>query len=332
MVGRMEPSLSPAAPATRSAAVKVAVVIPCLNEAQTIGKVVRDFRTALPSAEVYVYDNGSTDDTVAEARAAGAVVAHEPLRGKGNVVRRMFSDVSADVFVMVDGDDTYDATAAPVMIQALLDNKADLITGVRVSDERDTYPIGHRFGNALLTRLVRSLFGDRCADLLSGYRVMTARFVKSFPALATGFEIETALTVHALELRLVMVDVPTSYRERPLGSSSKLRTVPDGVRVVRTIQALVRYERPLPLFGVVGSVVALISLVLGASVTRDYIETGVVERFPTAILAVGLMLTALLCVVLGLVLDSVARSRVEVRRLSYLSHLPPWTQATEGER
>jgi hypothetical protein len=304
----------------------VAVVIPCLNEEATIGKVVRDFKSALPDAEVYVYDNGSTDKTVAEALAAGAVVGHEPLRGKGNVVRRMFSDLNADVFIMVDGDDTYDATAAPEMIRTMLARKADLVTGVRVTEERTAYPSGHRFGNALLTGLVKALFGDRCADLLSGYRVMTARFVKSFPALATGFEIETALTVHALELRLVMVDHPTAYRERPEGSTSKLRTIPDGIRVIRTIQALLRYERPLPVFGILGLVIGAVGLGLGISVTLEYLDTGLVRRLPTAVLSSALMLTTLLCFVLGLVLDSVSRSRVEVRRLSYLTHLPPWSQ------
>jgi len=305
-------------------ALAIAVLIPCFNEEWTVRKVVEDFRVALPHATIYVYDNNSTDRTAQLATEAGAVLRHETLQGKGNVVRRMFADVDADVFILVDGDDTYDAASAPRLCQTLLERQADLVTGCRVESDQAAYPFGHRFGNALLAGLVKTLFGDRCADLLSGYRVMTKRFVKSFPALATGFEIETALTVHALEQRVAMADVDTPYKARPAGSESKLRTVPDGIRVMRTIQSLLRYERPLPFFGIIGSIIVLISLALGFWVTREFLDTGQVARFPTAILAVGLMLVGMLSWTIGLVLDSVARSRVEVRRLTYVQHLPPW--------
>lgn len=298
----------------------VAVVIPCYNEEATIAKVIADFRAALPAATIYVYDNNSSDLTSQLADAAGAVVRFEPLRGKGNVVRRMFADIQADVFIMVDGDDTYDATSAPAMLDALVEQGADIVTGTRQATEKAAYPPGHELGNRVLAVIVRSLFGDRCADLLSGYRVMTSRFVKSFPALVSGFEVETALTVHALELRLVMVDVPVAYRERPPGSVSKLRTIPDGIRVVRTIQSLMRYERPLPFYGFLAAIAAGLSLVLGAVVTADFLATGLVERMPSAILAVGLMLTALIMVAIGVLADSDARSRVELRRLHYLTH------------
>lgn len=307
-------------------ALSIAVLIPCFNEEWTVKKVVQDFRASLPQATIYVYDNNSTDRTAQLAIEAGAVLRQESLQGKGNVVRRMFADVDADLFVLVDGDDTYDATSAPRLCETLLARQADLVTGCRIETDQTAYPFGHRFGNAMLAGLVKGLFGDRCADLLSGYRVMTKRFVKSFPALATGFEIETALTVHALEQRVVMADVDTPYKSRPAGSQSKLRTVPDGIRVMRTIQLLLRYERPLPFFGIIGSLIVLVSLALGFWVTREFLDTGEVARFPTAILAVGLMLVGMLSWTIGLVLDSVARSRVEVRRLTYVQYLPPWGQ------
>ncbi len=302
---------------------RIAVLVPCYNEAVSIGAVVRDFSAALPGARLYVYDNNSTDDTMAVARAAGAVVRGEPLQGKGNVVRRMFSDVEADIYILVDGDDTYDAASAPRLVDTLLDRRLDMVVGARVADARAAYRPGHRFGNVLLTRLVGMIFGNRFRDMLSGYRVFSRRFVKSFPALSAGFEIETELNVHALELRMNILEIDTPYKERPEGSFSKLSTVRDGLRILRTIAHLVKEERPREFFGLGALVLFAAALGFGVPVILEFMDTGLVRRFPTAILATGLVLMASLALTAGLILDTVTTARREVKRLAYLGHAAP---------
>jgi len=298
---------------------EIAVLIPCFNEQETVGTVVSAFRSHLPEAGIFVYDNASTDATIERARNAGAVVRSEPLRGKGYVVRRMFADIEADIYVLVDGDGTYDAASAPALIDALVRESLDLVSAVRIDSSQKAYRTGHRFGNWLLTRLVAQLFGKRFSDMLSGYRVMSRRFVKSFPALSTGFEIETELTVHALQMRIPIAELPTPYSERPEGSDSKLRTVSDGMRIMRTIAYLLKEERPLAFFGTTSTVLVVVSLALGIPVVVEFIKTGLVPRFPTAILATGLMIVAALSLVCGLILQTVTRGRIEMKRLSYLS-------------
>ena len=298
---------------------QVAVIIPCLNEEAAIGKVVADFRAALPDAPVFVYDNGSTDGTVEAARKAGAIVRSEQLRGKGNVVARMFADIEADIYVMVDGDDTYDAASAPALIQLLIAESLDMVNGAREEKSEAAYRRGHRFGNRLLTGLVAWFFGERLNDMLSGYRIMSRRFVKSFPALASGFEIETELTVHALQLRMPIGERMTPYRERPPSSTSKLRTIPDGIRIMRLIIRLVREERPLEFFAAVSVLLMLASVLIAIPVLTEYWRTGLVPRLPTAVLSTGLMLLAFLSLMSGLILATVTRGRVESKRLQYLS-------------
>lgn len=298
---------------------KVAVLIPCLNEEVAIPKVIADFRRHLPDALIFVYDNGSTDRTSAVAQAAGAIVHCEPLRGKGNVMRRMFADIEADIYVLVDGDDTYDAGSAPSLIERLVNDSLDMVNGARDEKSQLAYRRGHRFGNRLLTGLVAWFFGERLTDMLSGYRVFSRRFVKSFPALATGFETETELTVHALELRLPIAEVMTPYRERPPASASKLRTIPDGVRIMRLIIRLVREERPLEFFSAAAAFLAVVSVVLAIPVIGDYLRTGLVPRLPTAVLSTGLMLLSFLSLACGLILSTVTRGRMEVKRLHYLA-------------
>jgi glycosyltransferase involved in cell wall biosynthesis len=297
---------------------KIAVLIPCYNEVVAIPKVVADFRAALPDATIYVYDNNSQDGTRSAAAAAGAVVRTETLQGKGNVVRRMFADVEADIYVLVDGDDTYQASAAPAMVAMLVDGQLDMVTGVRVTEIAAAYRRGHRTGNVLLTGLVRWVFGNRVSDMLSGYRVFSRRFVKSFPALVSGFETETEFTVHALELRMPLGELEIAYKDRPAGSASKLRTYTDGIRILRTILVLVKDERPLPFFASAGLLFLLLGLGLSVPVVLDYLATGLVPRLPTAVLSAALVLLAFLSMVCGLVLDSVARSRMELKRLAYL--------------
>jgi Glycosyl transferase family 2 len=301
---------------------RVAVLIPCFNEEHSIGKVVADFQAALPGATVYVYDNNSTDRTRLEARAAGALVRGERLQGKGHVVRRMFADVEADVFFLVDGDDTYDAGAAPAMLALLLDQRLDMVTAARQGEYPDAYRPGHRFGNALLSGMVRWVFGRGVSDMLSGYRAFSRRFVKSFPALSSGFETETEFTVHALELHMPTQEIHASYRGRPAGSISKLRTVTDGWRILRTILQLIEHERPLQSFGAASLLLLLSGLGLGLPVVWGFVETGMVERLPTALLATGFVLLSLLSLVCGLVLDAVSRGRKEVKRLAYLGIRP----------
>lgn len=297
----------------------IAVLIPCFNEATTIPKVIMDFSRVLPNATIFVYDNASTDDTSRLAREAGGVVRQEPLRGKGNVVRRMFADIEADVYVLVDGDDTYDANMAPMMIERLLEDSLDMVSGARVSEVEAAYRSGHRFGNRLLTGVVALLFGNRLSDLLSGYRVFSRRFVKSFPALSEGFEIETEFSIHALQLRMPLSEVATRYKERPEGSSSKLNTFRDGFRILRSILLLVRAEKPFAFFAAVAVVLAGTSIALGTPVVFEYFHTGLVPRMPTALLAAALMILSFLSLTCGLILETVSRGRVELKRLIYLS-------------
>jgi glycosyltransferase involved in cell wall biosynthesis len=299
--------------------VSIAVLVPCMNESVAIASVVRDFRKALPRADVFVYDNASSDDTASVAQEARAIVRFEPVRGKGNVVRRMFADVEADVYVLVDGDDTYDASAAPRLIRVLLDEHLDMVNAARATDREDAYRSGHRFGNVLLTSTVAAIFGNRFSDMLSGYRVFSRRFVKSFPALSAGFEIETELTVHALALRMPIAEVETPYKERHPGSASKLKTFRDGFRILRTILILTKEERPLAFFTTVFAALAVTSLALAYPIFLTYERTGLVPRFPTAILATGIMLLAFLALSSGMILDSVTRGRREMKRLHYLT-------------
>ena len=297
---------------------QVAVLIPCLNEEAAIAKVVADFHASLPDALIYVYDNGSLDRTALVAREAGAIVRVEPLKGKGNVMRRMFADIEADVYVLVDGDDTYHAASAPALVERLLQDHIDMVNGARIESSAQAYRAGHRFGNRLLTGLVGYFFGARLTDILSGYRVMSRRFVKSFPALASGFEIETELTVHALQLRLPIAEVFTPYQDRPPASASKLRTVPDGVRILRLIARMVREERPLEFFSLFAILLAATSLGLAAPVVLEYFRTGLVPRLPTAVLSTGLMLLSFLSLTCGMILATVTRGRIEAKRLRYL--------------
>lgn len=296
----------------------VAVLVPCFNEEAAIGKVVRDFREALPSATIFVYDNNSTDATIEEARKAGAVVRSERLKGKGNVVRRMFADVEADVFVLVDGDDTYDAASAPKLVAQLVSESLDMVSAVRIESSSAAYRRGHRFGNRLLTGFVAWIFGSRSSDMLSGYRAFSRRFVKSFPAFAKGFEIEAELTVHALDLGLPLAEVNTPYQERPAGSVSKLRTYRDGWRTARTIIDLIKEEKPLAFFSCASIVLAVLALVLASPIFITFRETGLVPRIPTAILSMGLMFMSFLSLTCGLVLDTVTKGRKEAKRMAYL--------------
>jgi hypothetical protein len=297
----------------------VAVLVPCFNEEGTVAKVVEDFRAALPDAVVWVYDNASDDRTAEVARAAGASVRREPDRGKGNVVRRMFADVEADVYVLVDGDDTYEAGAVSGMIRRLLDDNLDMVAGARTPRDGSAFRPGHRFGNVALTSIVGALFGSRFKDMLTGYRVLSRRFVKSFPALASGFETETELTVHALELGMPVEEVPTDFRDRPEGSDSKLRTVRDGLRILTTILVLLKEERPLGFFTALFAVLGVTSVALAWPLLPTYLETGLVPRFPTAILASATMLLAFLSLAAGLILDTVTRGRRELKRMHYLA-------------
>ena len=302
---------------------EIAVILPCYNEEAAIGKTVRDFRAALPAAKVYVYDNNSKDSTVEVAREAGAIVRTEPRQGKGNVMRRMFADVEADIYVLADGDDTYDASVAPVLVRKLIDEGLDIVTGVRVHSQAAAYRAGHVWGNRMLTGLTAMMFNVKLGDMLSGYRVMSRRFVKSFPSTAEGFGIETELTVHAVRLLMPMAEVDTAYRERPVGSVSKLSTYRDGFRILFTIAQMLREERPLLFFSVIAGVFAAVAIALGASIVVEFVHTGLVPRLPTAILATGLMLIAFLSLMSGLILDTVTRGRWANKRLAYLSMRGP---------
>jgi glycosyltransferase involved in cell wall biosynthesis len=311
---------------------RVAVLVPCFNEEATIAKVVADFRAALPEAAIYVYDNNSADGTVDVARAAGALVRRETHQGKGNVVRRMFADVDADVYVLVDGDATYDAASARTMIARLVEERLDMVVGARVDQHEAAYRLGHRTGNRLLTRFFALAFHATFSDILSGYRVFSRRFVKSFPVLSRGFEIETEFSVHALELELAVAEMPTPYYARPEGSTSKLSTWRDGWRILLTIVGLYRSERPLAFFSGLGVVLAIVSVGLAIPIFVTYFEQGIVPRIPTAILSTGLMLLASLSIVAGLVLDTVTRGRREIKLIAYLEQAPPGEERDRRER
>lgn len=304
-------------------AISVAVLLPCYNEEAAIGATVAAFQRHLPHARVYVYDNNSKDRTVEAAHAAGAIVRSETMQGKGNVVRRMFSDIDADVYLLCDGDLTYDAAAAPRLIATLLEGHYDMVSARRVDSGADTYRPGHRFGNLLLTGLVAAFFGERTKDMLTGYRAFSNRFVKSFPALSRGFEIETELTVHALELRMPIVDVETAYVARPEGSASKLNTIRDGVRILKTILILVKEERPFEFFSAASACLAVAALAMFAPVLVEFVETGLVPRLPTAVFAAAIMIVSLLALVCGLILETVTLGRREMKRLSYLNFRGP---------
>lgn len=300
----------------------VAVLVPCYNEELTVAKVVSDFKDLLPGCTIYVYDNNSQDNTIREAKNAGAVVRIHKMAGKGNVVRQMFSDVESDVYVLVDGDDTYDAKAAPAMIRHLLDNRLDMVNGSRIALSKSAYRPGHKYGNKILTNFVRGIFGKQIGDMLSGYRIFSNRFIKSFPALSTGFEIETELTVHALELRMPIDEVSVDFYNRPEGSESKLRTFSDGARILKTIAILTKEERPLLFFCMLSLTLALASVLIAIPIIVEYLNTGLVPRIPTAILCTGIMILSFLSLFAGLILDTVTHGRREMKRLHYLSK--PW--------
>ena len=309
---------------------KVAVLLPCYNEEAAIARTVAQFRAALPGAAIYVYDNNSRDRTVEVARAAGAIVRCERIQGKGAVVRRMFADVDADIYVMADGDATYDASAAPALVARLRDEQCDMVVGSRVHQEADAYRRGHVLGNRMMTGILARLFGRSFTDIFSGYRVFSRRFVKSFPVLSVGFEIETEISVHALELKMPTAEIETAYGARLEGSHSKLSTYRDGFRILRTIATLYRIERPLWFFGGIAGVLALLALILAAPLAVTYAETGLVPRVPTAILVTGLMILAALNLFAGLILDTVVRGRREVKRLAYLALRAPAPRGDGG--
>lgn len=302
---------------------KIAVIIPCYNEEVAIAQTVRDFAAALPEATIYVYDNNSKDRTIEVARAAGAIVRSEHQQGKGNVVRRMLADVDADVYVLTDGDATYDASAARDMIALLVNEGLDMVVGSRKHTSDLAYRSGHQFGNKMLTTLLAQMFGNSFKDILSGYRIFSRRYAKSFPALTSGFEIETEMSVHSLELKMPVSEYETQYSERPEGSVSKLSTYSDGWRILMTMIKLYRVERPMLFFGILAILLMILSIGLGIPLAITYLETGLVPRLPTAVLITGLFTLAGLCVFAGLILDTVVHGRREVRRLAYLSHRSP---------
>ncbi len=302
---------------------RIAVLLPCYNEEAAIAKVIAGFRKALPGAQIYVYDNNSRDRTVERAAKAGAVVRTERMQGKGHVVRRMFADVDADVYVMADGDLTYDPKAAPAMVEQLLADQLDMVVGTRQHEARDAYRGGHVLGNRIFTGLLARLFGRSFSDIFSGYRVFSRRFVKSFPVLSEGFEIETEMSVHALELRMPVGEVGTAYGVRPEGSESKLSTFRDGWRILKTIATLYRVERPVLFYGSIGALLLAAAIILAVPLVITYMDTGLVPRFPTAILVTGMTIIAVLCFFAGLILDTVTRGRREMRRLAYLAQPGP---------
>lgn len=306
-----------------ASAPRIAVAIPCYNEAVTIEKVINDFRTALPEADIYVFDNNSTDDTAEIARQAGAIVRSETQQGKGHVVRRIFADVEADIYIMADGDDTYDATLAPSLVELLQKNHVDMVVGTRAGVTEDAGRGGHAFGNALFNRFYRMLFGDKFSDIFSGYRVFSRRFVKSFPAISTGFEIETEMSVHCSQLGIPILERPTPYGVRPEDSESKLRTFRDGFRILGMFAMLAKETRPAAFFGIIGLALTIVALGLFAPIALTYAQTGEVPRLPTAVLSMGLIIIATVSTVCGLILDSLARARIEAKRSVFLSFRSP---------
>jgi glycosyltransferase involved in cell wall biosynthesis len=299
------------------------VLLPCYNEEAAIGKVIAGFRKALPGAEIYVYDNNSRDKTIAKARKAGAIVRSERMQGKGHVVRRMFADIDADIYIMADGDLTYDPSAAPAMVDQLLAEQLDMVVGTRQHDAKEAYRGGHVLGNRVFTGLLARLFGRSFSDIFSGYRAFSRRFVKSFPVLSEGFEIETEMSVHALELRMPVGELTTTYGARPEGSESKLSTFRDGWRILKTIGTLYRVERPVLFYGGIGAILLVAAIILAIPLVITYLDTGLVPRFPTAILVTGVVIVAVLCFFAGLILDTVTRGRREMRRLAYLAQPGP---------
>ena len=333
-VRRLSGDIFASARSDRSSAAQdlnIAVLVPCYNEELAVARVIGGFRAAIPNAAIYVYDNNSRDGTVNVARDAGAVVRSEVRQGKGNVVRRMFADVEADVYILVDGDDTYDPAAAPEMVRWLVERQLDMVTGVRATQDAGAYRPMHRFGNAVFSGIVHRIFGDGVSDVLSGYRVFSRRFVKSFPALTSGFETETEFTVHALELKMPIGEVTARYRERPVGSESKLRTWGDGMRIMRAIVGLLKEERPLQFFAAAAGALFTLAIGLGIPVILQYLHTGLVPRLPTAVLATGCGLLSFLSLVCGLVLDSLAHARREIKRLAYLALAPVPAVAERGD-
>ena len=308
---------------TSSASLRVAVILPCYNEQAAIADTIAGFRAALPGATIHVYDNNSSDRTVELARAAGAIVRTEKMQGKGHVVRRMFADVEADVYVMADGELTYDPTAAPTMVKMLIDEQLDMVVGTRQHEAAAAYRGGHVLGNRLFTGLLSGLFGRSFTDIFSGYRVFSRRFVKSFPVLSAGFEIETEISVHALELRMPVGELATAYGARPEGSASKLSTFRDGWRILRTIGTLYRVERPVLFYGGIGVLLIVLALALSVPIVVTYLATGLVPRLPTAVLVTGMIIIGVLSFLAGLILDTVTRGRRELRRLFYLSYPAP---------
>ena len=309
--------------AAAGAAQSIAVLLPCHNEQATVAQVIDDFRRALPGADIYVYDNNSTDRTAEVAKAAGAIVRFEPYQGKGNVVRRMFADIDADIYVLADGDLTYDASAAGRLVEELIERNADMVVGVRVSTAEAAYRPGHRAGNRFFNQLVARLFGHGFTDILSGYRVMSRRFAKSFPAASSGFEIETELSVHALDLKLVTVEIPLVYGERPENSKSKLRTYRDGLRILATIIMMYRALKPLQFYGSIALGLMALSVLLGMPVLIEYAHTGLVPRMPTALLAAAIMQLGFLSLACGIITDAVSANRRELKRMQYLQLSAP---------
>ncbi|WP_432510852.1 glycosyltransferase [Kineococcus sp. SYSU DK001] len=302
---------------------RIAAILPCLNEAAAVGHVIDDLKAAVPGITVYVYDNRSTDDTAAVAREHGALVRQEPRPGKGNVIRRAFADVEADIYVLLDGDNTYEASAAGDLVQKLIAEGLDHVVGARRASTHAAYRPGHVAGNKALTRVVATVFGEPVTDMLSGYRVMSRRFVKSFPAISRGFEVETELTVHAINLRVPQAEVLTEYRDRGEGSASKLRTYRDGWAILRWIVRLARYERPTLVHSILGALIALVAVVLGVPVVVEFVQTGLVPRFPTAILASALMMIAVLVTAVGVILEAIRHASDEASRLVYLEYASP---------
>jgi Glycosyl transferase family 2 len=307
----------------RDTSLQIAVLLPCYNEEAAIGATIQAFKTALPNAKIYVYDNNSTDQTTAIAQQAGAIVRHEPYQGKGNVVRRMFADVDADIYVMADGDMTYDPTAAPLLIDRLVVGQLDMVVGARVEMAKAAYRPGHRLGNRMFNLLTSRLFGSQFSDIFSGYRVFSRRFVKSFPASSSGFEIESELTVHALDLKLRSAEVQLPYRDRPQNSFSKLRTYRDGIRILWMLLSMYRMVAPLRFYGVIGAALAVVSVLLGAPIVHEWLRTGLVNRFPTAILAAAIAQVSVLTLVCGIIVEAVSETRREIKRLRYLDLAAP---------
>jgi len=311
-------------PQTFSQRMHIAIVLPCFNEAAVIADVVNDFKSALPAADVYVIDNNSTDNTASVARGAGAMVLHEAMKGKGNAVRRAFSEIEADIYIMADGDGTYDTSRAPELVALMFDRHLDMVVATRQTENNDAYRPGHKFGNSAFNAVLRSLFGEKFTDIFSGYRVFSRRFVKSFPALSSGFEIETELSVHAIQMGVPCQEVPTVYMDRAEGTVSKLKTYRDGWRILMTMFILLKHVRPMAMFSVIAAILALLSLAIGIPIVLYFLETGTVPKIPSTVAAAGLMILSAIGLVAGIILDSVTYSSTVNKRLMYLSYRSPF--------